>query len=83
MSAWYVPAVQIAFRRFAHVLVAPHADAGVHSTSFPRITSQEDAHIVSLDLGDPHATGLFAVFDGHGGKVRRLDGEWPATSARI
>lgn len=25
---------------------------------------------MSLDLGDPHATGLFAVFDGHGGKVR-------------
>ena len=30
---------------------------------------QEDAHIVKLDLGDPHATGLFAVFDGHGGKL--------------
>ena len=27
---------------------------------------------MSLNLGDEHATGLFAVFDGHGGKVRAV-----------
>jgi protein phosphatase 1G len=37
--------------------------------SYYYITVQEDAHIASLDLGDEHGTGLFAVFDGHGGKL--------------
>lgn len=30
---------------------------------------QEDAHIVTLDMGDAKKTSIFAVFDGHGGKL--------------
>ena len=30
---------------------------------------QEDSHIVSLDMGDSKKTSIFAVFDGHGGKL--------------
>lgn len=29
----------------------------------------EDSHIVSLDMGDSKKTSIFAVFDGHGGKL--------------
>jgi serine/threonine protein phosphatase PrpC len=31
-------------------------------------TAQEDAHAMSLDVGNDGKTGFFAVFDGHGGK---------------
>jgi len=44
-----------------------HTFAITHTHARTRI--QEDAHIANLDLGDEHATGLFAVFDGHGGKL--------------
>ena len=67
MFAWYGSRLLSAL--LVHALTRSRSRARTHARTHAHTRIQEDAHIANLDLGDEHATGLFAVFDGHGGKL--------------
>lgn len=59
VCVWYVDCIYDLFKQ-------------CYNWRFVNLPVQEDSHITTLDIGDGQKTALFAIFDGHGGKLVSL-----------